>query len=217
MDLIWLGIRELHDTALQWWLRGTGDKLQGRVVLLLESESHKVILSLCCSWSWFELSGTIMFINTKQTAAGDAGSSLDPFCIANSHHLHVSIATAEKVKYETALPPWILRKYQTLASLDTCSSWLTSSKSPKAFSFPASHFLIGKRCKRRGKIEEKWEKIIQGQNVPKSKCCADCGLGVRRQQMGHAWQCMFEVATAVMFVFSTGHHLWGKMVSGKIR
>lgn len=59
-----------------------------------------------------------MLLSTNQTAARGTESSLDPF----RHYLHESVAIAEKVKYETASPPWLVRKYQVLASLDTCSN-----------------------------------------------------------------------------------------------
>lgn len=117
-----------------------------------------------------------MLLSTNQTAARDAGNSLDPFCVANCHPLHEAIAIAEKVKYETASPPWLVRKYQVLASLDTCSNWLLSSTSPKTFSFPASNLLLGKRHKRKENGGESKQRL-QVQNVSIAKCCAGYVLG----------------------------------------
>lgn len=175
MDFLWLGMWELHGVAPHWWLRGAESKLQGGVCASFGGRKNLILLSLCCSWIWCKGLEAIVLLSKNQTAARDAGSSLDPFCIANSH-LHESIAIAEKVKYETASPPWFVRKYQVLASLDTCSNWLLSSTSPKTFSFPASNFLLGKRHKTKGKGGER-EQRIQAQNVSTAKCCAGYVLG----------------------------------------
>lgn len=216
MDFVWLGMRELRDVALHAAERSQGVSSEKEVLLLLEGEKCNVIWSLCCSWSCFKCSGAITLLSTKRTAARDAGSSLDPFCVANSHHLHASIATGEKVKYETAPPPCFLRKCQALANLDTCSNWLLSSTSPKAFGFPASHFLLRKKHKRRGKTQAKCEKIIQGQNDSKAKCRAGCGLGGKRKEMEHARQSICLRLLQLSCGFSMGCYLWEKMVSGKV-
>lgn len=77
-------------------------------MLLLEGADHNVILHLC----WFECPMLVMSLNTKQMAAWDARNCLNLFCIASRHHLHVSTAAAEKLKFETTPLPWFLRKHQ---------------------------------------------------------------------------------------------------------
>lgn len=188
MDFLWLGMWELHGVALHWWLRGAGSKLlEGVCAPSGGRKKSSAALSLRCSWSWFKGSEALVLLSTNQTAVRDAGSSLDPFCVANRHYLHESIAIAEKVKYETASPPWLARKYQVLASLDTCSNWLLSSTSPKAFGFPASNFLLGKRHKKRENGGEK--------DVATTKCfcskmlCRPC-FG-RRKELEHSRQGVF--------------------------
>lgn len=182
MDFFSLGMWELWELcecSPALMAEGAGSKLQEGVRASSGGRKNVVFvaLSLCCIWSWFKRSEAIVLLSTNQTAARGAGSSLDPFSVANRHNLHESIATAEKVKYETASPPWLVRKYQVLASLDTCSNWLLSSTSPKTFSFPASNFLLGKRHKREGKWRRKQAKIIQIQSVSTAKCSAGYVLG----------------------------------------
>lgn len=184
----WCGSALMAERSREW--------APGRSLCFWREKNQSVALSLCCSCSWFKESEAIALLSTTQTAARDAGSSLDPFCIANRHHSHESIAIAEKVKYETSSPPWPVRKYRVLASLDTCSSWLLSSTSPKTFSFPASNFLLGKR---KGKWRRKWAKIIQVQSASTAKCSTSYVLGG-----GKKW----NIQGRVYFWGSNSCHVW---------
>lgn len=94
--------------ALQWRLRGAGgeeftserESLCHYVQCLSWMENPTTLFSTCAGVSYAK----------QQTVARDVRSSLNPFCLASSHHLHVSITTAKKDEIWNCSPTLVFKE-----------------------------------------------------------------------------------------------------------